>query len=94
MKKMMLAAVVGGSMLVPSMGFAQIGRTRGDPNGYSNRGQCQSALMQLRNEGRADDTAGSDGARYTNKEYNQKTRANFVCEERNGRYFIVQVDDQ
>ncbi len=94
MKKYILTAMIGGAMLLPSIASAQIGSTRGDPNGYDNRGQCQSALMQLRNEGRKDTTAGSDGARYTNQEYNSKTKANFVCEERNGRFFIVQVDDQ
>ena len=89
MKKYLLAALVGGSLAVPTAVYAV-----GDANGYSNAGQCQSALMRLRNEGRKNTTAGSDGARYTNQEYNSKTKANFECQERNGRYFIVQVDSQ
>jgi hypothetical protein len=89
MKKYLLAALVGGSLAVPTAVQAV-----GDPNGYANAGQCQSALMRLRNEGRKDTTAGSDGARYTNQEYNSKTKANFECQERNGRYYIVQVDSQ
>ena len=90
MKKLVLAALVGSSLALPAATFAAIG----DPAGYKNYGQCQSALMQLRNEGRADDTAGTDGARYTNKEYNEKTRANFECQKQGDRYFIVQVDSQ
>ena len=94
MKKYLLTAFVGAAMAIPSAGMAAPGDTIGDPTGYDNRGQCQSELMRLRNQGRADDSAGSDGARYTNKEYNEKTRANFVCEQRGSRFFIVQIDDQ
>ena len=91
MKKIVMAALVGSAMALPSATFAT---TIGDPGGYKNYGQCQSALMQLRNEGRADETPGSDGARYTNQEYNQKTRANFECQKQGDRYYIVQVDSQ
>ena len=90
MKKFLLAALVGGSMAVPTAAVYAVG----DSNGYANAGQCQSALMRLRNEGRKDTTAGTDGARYTNQEYNSKTKANFECQQRNGRYYIVQVDSQ
>ena len=92
MKKYMLAALVGGSLALPGAVFAQ--GSIGEPGGYSNYGQCQSALAQLRNEGRKDETPGSDGARYTNQEYNQKTRANFQCQKHGARYYIVQVDSQ
>lgn len=90
MKKMMLAALVAGSMALPTGLYAQA--SIGDENGYSNFGQCQSDLMRLRNDGRKDTTAGSDGARYTNQEYNSKTKSNFECQEHNGRFYIVQIN--
>ena len=91
MKKYLLAAAVGGAMMLPGAGVAQIGSTIGDPDGYDNRGQCQSALMKMRNQDRPNNSSG-----YTNKEYNQKTKANFVCQKDpdDGRFYIVQVDDQ
>jgi hypothetical protein len=90
MKKYLLPALVAGAMTLPSVGFAQSQYAPvGDPDGYSNRGQCQSALMRARNEDRVDNQYG-----YTNQEYNSKTRANFECQRIGERYYIVQVDSQ
>ena len=53
--------------------------------GYANRGQCQSALMQVRNSRRSSDTA---------SDYNRSFRERYECRPSgpNGGYFVHVVN--
>jgi opacity protein-like surface antigen len=93
MKKLLLSTLAG-ALLIPSAALAQfnpIVSPLGDQTGYSNRGQCQSALMQLRNEARNNDATDQG---YTPSQFNYYTGLNFECRQMNGRYFIYQIDAQ
>ena len=58
--------------------------------GFDNRGQCQAAFRQLRNDQRKSGVRG--GEPYDsmgNGEYNNASRTTTQCEEIDGRYYVV-----
>ena len=58
--------------------------------GFANRGQCQAAFRQLRNDQRASgDRGGEPYDSQTNSEYNNASRTTTRCEAINGRYYVV-----
>lgn len=92
MKKLLVPALVSCAFVAPSLAYAQFTPRPaefGNPNGYSNRGQCESALMQARNEGRKNANQG-----YTADDYNYYTGQNFECRKIDDRYYIYQIDAQ
>ena len=58
--------------------------------GFENRGQCQSALRQLRNDQRRSGARGGEPYdSMDNGEYNRASRETTRCEEIDGRYSVV-----
>lgn len=58
--------------------------------GFANRGQCQAAFRQLRNEQRRSGERGGEPYNsQTNSEYNEASRTTTRCEEINGRHYVV-----
>jgi len=86
MKKLMLAALTAG-LGMPV--FAQA--TFPNPEGYANRGQCQSAFMQARNEARQNpDSRHPNDRDLTPSEYNRADRENWECRRGpDGRWYFV-----
>ena len=84
MKKLMIAALAAGTLAMPAMA-----QTFPNPQGYDNRGQCQAALMQARNQLRQNpETRHPNDADLNNREFNQRTAQNWQCQRgQNGRYF-------
>ena len=58
--------------------------------GFANRGQCQAAFRQLRNEQRrSGERGGEPYDSMDNGAYNDASRTTTRCEEINGRYYVV-----
>jgi hypothetical protein len=86
MKKLVIAALASGALTLPAL--AQ--NTFPNPEGYSNRGQCQAALMHARNSLRQNpDTRHPNDADLSNSEFNQRTAQNWQCQRNadSGRYY-------
>ena len=79
MRKLIIAAVVVGSFAAPAMAshtVTPVGEAVGE---HDNRGQCQSALVRLRNERRQDPSLRSHfNENDTNAEFNAAFR-NWEC---------------
>jgi NAD/NADP transhydrogenase alpha subunit len=91
MKKLVFVAAVA-ALSVPA--FAQSGGTvLTNPefgNGFSNRGQCQSALAHVRNEQRRNpSTRGAGYQQLSESDFQRESLRTTRCEERNGRYVVV-----
>lgn len=90
MKNFLTTALIVGALAIPSVGFAQEGvplpdaSIPGNTAGFDNRGQCQRAVTQARNE----DRRNRDGL--SNQDNNQQSRQNVRCEEsEDGRFRAV-----
>ncbi|HYJ30245.1 MAG TPA: hypothetical protein VEW25_07895 [Allosphingosinicella sp.] len=58
--------------------------------GFANRGQCQAAFRQLRNDQRRSGERGGEPYNsMDNGEYNNASRTTTRCEEIGGRYYVV-----
>lgn len=87
MKKMITLAIVAAALGMPGVAIAQTtGVEQTQWGDFANRGQCQSRLMQLRNEYRQNPPASETRS---SSEINQYNRENFSCQQRaDGRYAI------
>ena len=91
MKKIVFAAAVA-ALSVPA--FAQTGGiVLTNPEfagGFDNRGQCQSALAQVRNEQRKNPgTRGADYRNLSESDFQRESLRTTRCEQRDGRYVVV-----
>ena len=76
MKKLAITALVAGALSLPAMA-----QTFPNPDGYSNRGQCQAALMHARNSLRQNpETRHPNDADHNNRDFNRRTADNWECE--------------
>lgn len=91
MKKLIIGALVAGSMSMPAL--AQTGGTvLGAPQfgSYANRGQCQSALAHERNNQRKNPaTRGAGYENLSGSDFQRASQTTTRCEERNGRFVVV-----
>jgi hypothetical protein len=86
MRKLITAAFVGAALCVPTVATASDWE---DGQRYDNRGQCQSALMQKRNEHRRDPSLRPGNPDATPSEFNRAVRENIVCtQDSDGRWFV------
>lgn len=91
MKKLLFAAAAA------ALSFPALAQTGGtvltNPefgNGFSNRGQCQSALAHVRNEQRRNPaTRGAGYRELSGSDFQAASLRTTRCEERNGRYVVV-----
>lgn len=91
MKKLMLA-VMATAMAVPALATdgTVIGAPQFPNEGFSNRGQCESALAQERNRQRKNPALRGEGFReLSESDFQRASRETTTCEERNGRFFVV-----
>ena len=86
MKKLAIAAILAGTAAAPAFAGHE---AFPNASGYDNRGQCQAALMHARNSLRQNpETRHPNDATLTNSEFNQRTAANWQCQQgQNGRWF-------
>ena len=93
MMKLMIAAAAASIVAVPALaqtGGTILTNTPEMEEGFDNRGQCQAAFRQLRNEQRkGTDRGGEPYDSMTNSEYNNASRTTTRCEEIDGRYYVV-----
>ncbi len=95
--RMFAIALAATALSVPAVASAQV-----SPNGtvltntpemragFANRGQCQAAFRQLRNDQRkSGDRGGEPYNSMDNGDYNKASRTTTRCEEINGRYYVV-----
>jgi hypothetical protein len=90
MKKMILAAAIA-TLSVPA--FAQGGIVLTNPEfgtGFSNRGQCQAALAQVRNNQRRNPATRGAGFRdLSPSAFQRESLRTTRCEERGGKFVVV-----
>ena len=59
-------------------------------NGFSNRGQCQAALSQVRNDQRKNPaTRGAGFRELSESDFQRESLRTTRCEERNGKFVVV-----
>lgn len=94
MKKLMMTAFVTGALAIPTFASAQgVGDEVNSHGPYANKGQCQSALMQERNERRKDVEQRPGNAELSNSEYNALIRGRFECQQNpDGTWSVVRID--
>jgi hypothetical protein len=91
MKKVMSLALLASCLVTPVSVSAQTPQTEG----FKNRGQCESAFNQLRNDFRKNpetrESAGLAGTGdFNNKDFNTFARTDFECQEQeDGTFDIV-----
>jgi hypothetical protein len=78
MKKVLMAAVLIGGLSVPTVATAEHEMTMT----YENRGQCQSALVKMRNEARK-------MAKHNNMDWDQDDWAYYCHKHDDGTYTIM-----
>jgi hypothetical protein len=91
MKKLVIAAFLAGSLSVPALA-ADNGIVLGAPqfDSYSNRGRCESALAQERNNQRRNPaTRGAGYENLSGSDFNRASRTTTRCERRNGEWVVV-----
>lgn len=90
-------ALVATAMSVPAMAHhvtspngTVLTNTAAMHEGFANRGQCQSAFRQLRNEQRrSGERGGEPYDSMDSGDYNEASRTTTRCEQINGRYYVV-----
>ena len=99
MKKFMSLALVASCLATPVSLSAQAPGTAPGTTGFENRGQCERALAQMRNNFRKNpelrELAGLAGTKdLSNKEFNEFAREDFECREHtDGTFFINFIPD-
>ena len=94
MKKLIMFAAVA-ALATPAMAQTSpngtiLTNTPEMAEGFDNKGQCQSAFRQLRNDQRkSSDRGGEPYDSMSNSDYNNASRTTTRCEEIDGRYFVV-----
>ena len=79
MKKLMIAVLASGALSVPAMAYGQGIDDQFRGQTFSNRGQCQSALAQARNERRQDPNLRPGNRELSNSEYNALIAQRYRC---------------
>ena len=83
MKKLIVAALIAGGMSAPALADHTPQHAFKDMT-FESRGECQSALMQYRNENRASNHR-------SNSEYNQWFNGRFYCDTNRDGDWVVKI---
>ena len=94
MRKGFIAALAAAAMIVPTMASAQFSHGQRAPwanaAGYSNRGQCQSAMQQFRNQLRENpEMRDAQNRELSGGEWNRLFDSHWECTQDNGRWYIT-----
>jgi hypothetical protein len=94
MKKLIMFAAVAAFatpvMAQTSMNGTVLTNTEEMAEGFENKGQCQSAFRQLRNDQRKSGERGGEPYNsMSNSDYNDASKTTTRCEEIDGRYYVV-----